>query len=109
MTGRGTLAGLFSRELFPVGMASPTGFDELYTIKSTDWFAVGRAARIENWWQAGGAVRSTRSGEREPHLTDHRAREETGPRAAVIGQKTRAEVARSTAMEMLGHKTESIY
>ena len=24
--------------------ASPTGFDELYTIKSTDWFAVGRAA-----------------------------------------------------------------
>jgi hypothetical protein len=44
MTGRGTLAGLFSRELFPVGMASPTGFDELYTIKSTDWFAVGRAA-----------------------------------------------------------------
>ncbi len=25
MTGQGTLAGLFTRELFPVGMASPRG------------------------------------------------------------------------------------
>lgn len=31
MTGQGTLAGLFTRELFPVGMASPRGIALMWT------------------------------------------------------------------------------
>ncbi len=30
MTGRGTLAGLFTREIFPVGVASPTGVEPVF-------------------------------------------------------------------------------
>ena len=47
MTGEGTLAGLFSRDVFPVSMASPTGSEERGRPKSRGV----RACRIAPCWQ----------------------------------------------------------
>ena len=35
LRGEGTLAGLFETGVFPVGLASPAGFDEVCTVKTT--------------------------------------------------------------------------